>query len=216
MIFQTEETRNLILDTAWRIFLEKGFFDTQMKDITEATGLSRTSLYRYFQDKSDLALALVKRIFDEFLGDEHWLETMDDEGESLSGLEGLSRYLKGHWLSPRFRSYNLFLAEFDAYFAGSRVGPGFREELREVFPPSDDAVLRELIERGIKDGSIRPDLDSHLAYVTVLNAVRALQHRVILRGELLVETLPEELDKLSETLVDYLIEGLRNHRRRDA
>ncbi|MCB1729979.1 MAG: helix-turn-helix transcriptional regulator, partial [Halieaceae bacterium] len=57
MVYQTEETRRKILVAAEAMFIEKGFFDTQMKDVAAAIGISRNSLYRYFHDKGDLGYA---------------------------------------------------------------------------------------------------------------------------------------------------------------
>jgi AcrR family transcriptional regulator len=59
MVYQTEKTRENILQIAVTLFLEQGFHKTQMKDVAEAVGMSRNTLYRYFQDKSDLGLAIL-------------------------------------------------------------------------------------------------------------------------------------------------------------
>ena len=58
MIYQTDETRERILSMAIRLFVERGLFATQMQDIAAEVGISRTSLYRYFRDKFDLATAI--------------------------------------------------------------------------------------------------------------------------------------------------------------
>jgi AcrR family transcriptional regulator len=210
MIFQTEETRVLILDTAWRLFMERGFFDTQMKDVAAAAGLSRTSLYRYYVDKNDLAMALVERIFQELGRDTAWQDERRAAKQPLTGLEAIALYLKRHWLSPRFRDQFVFLAEFDAYFSGARIPADFRESIRASMHADGDEPLEALFREAARDGSLRPDLDLHLAMATVLNAVRGLQQRLLLRGSALVEARPEELDLMPEELVDYLIAGLRN------
>ena len=210
MIFQTAETRRLILDTAWKLFMEKGFFDTQMKDVAAATGLSRTSLYRYYADKSDLAMALAERIFDELMANTAWKEERQTAEKPLTGLEAISLYLKRHWLSPKFHDQFVFLAEFDAYFSGSRIPEGFVESLRRIMHTDRDLQLEALFLEALEDGSLRPDLDLHLAMATVLNSVRGLQQRLLLRGNALVEVKPNELEKMPDELVDYLIAGLRN------
>jgi AcrR family transcriptional regulator len=210
MIFQTDETRSAILDAAWKIFLEKGFFDAQMKDVAEATGISRTSLYRYFQDKTDLAMALVGRTAASRRDGVLWLEARDDEGKPLPVLEALAGLLKERWLSPELREDYVFLAEFDAYFSGSRVTPDFKEEIAEALDLCRDDALLRLIERGIADGSLRPALDPHLTMVTLVNALRAMQQRLLLRGNSLAEVAPGELERMPQALLDLLIEGLRN------
>ena len=63
MVYQTEETREKILVAAEALFIEKGFFDVQMKALAVAVGISRNSLYRYFQDKNDLGYAVLGVVF---------------------------------------------------------------------------------------------------------------------------------------------------------
>jgi Transcriptional regulator len=211
MIFQTAETRSLILEAAQKLFLEKGFFDAQMLDVVAATGLSRTSLYRYFQDKNDLAMALLGKI-SERLGEDSraWLEHPSASAQKPSALDAVAAYLKGHWLSDRFRDEFVFLAEFDAYFAGSRVPPDFKEEVGRAMGGQGDATLDELLARAEADGSMRPGLDRHLVAITLLNGVRGLQQRLLLRGDALAEARGGELELMPGLLVNLLIEGLRN------
>ncbi|MEI8093703.1 MAG: TetR/AcrR family transcriptional regulator [Spirochaetales bacterium] len=212
MIYQIPETRRMILDTAWKLFLERGFFDTQMKDVADAAGIGRTSLYRYFQDKTDLAATLMDQALSEFSQDEEW---RDELPAGANGLETLRSYFRSHWLSPRFHEQFVFLAEFDAFFSGNRIpggkqgSAGFRATLNEHLQSVSDFSLADLFAQGIIDGSIRGDLDLHLTGVTLLNAVRSLQQRVLLRGDLLIETLPGEPEKMTFALVDLLIDGLR-------
>ena len=210
MIFQTDETRKLILDTAWKIFLKQGFFDAQMKDVAEATRLTRTSLYRYFQDKTELAMALVERAAEALPDGERWREALDESGRPLPGLEAVRRALEERWLSPQKRDIYVFLAEFDAYFSGSRIPPGFNTEVsRALGAGEEDNVLLSLIKLGMRDGSVRTDIDPHLTFVTLVNSVRGLQQRLLLRGRTLVELRQGELERMSAALVDLLIAGLR-------
>jgi AcrR family transcriptional regulator len=212
MVFLTEETRARILDVAMKLFLDKGFFDTQMKDVASATALSRTSLYRYFRDKNDLAMSLLERIFDRRRAEgSAWLERAKAASAYPSGLDALAAYLKEHWLSSANRDEFVFLAEFDAYFSGSRVPADFKANVGRAIHGDGDPVLEELIKEASADGSMRSGLDLHLIMATLLNGVRGLQQRLLLRGDVLVETRSEELALMPGTLVDIMIEGLRSH-----
>jgi AcrR family transcriptional regulator len=53
--------RDQILDGARRCFLERGFDATSMNDITSQSGVSKGTLYVYFEDKEDLIGALIDR-----------------------------------------------------------------------------------------------------------------------------------------------------------
>ncbi len=50
-----------ILETAVRLFREKGFHNTSMQDLADALGLQKASLYYYFSGKEDLLYRLLER-----------------------------------------------------------------------------------------------------------------------------------------------------------
>jgi len=50
-----EEKKKVIIEKAQKIFLEKGLLNIVMDDIAAAVGLTRRSLYRYFETKEDMA-----------------------------------------------------------------------------------------------------------------------------------------------------------------
>jgi AcrR family transcriptional regulator len=49
-----------ILEAAWKCFTEKGFHNTTMQDIYQATNLSPGAVYNYFSSKEDIVVASVK------------------------------------------------------------------------------------------------------------------------------------------------------------
>ncbi|WP_158965024.1 TetR/AcrR family transcriptional regulator [Chachezhania sediminis] len=52
--------REQILKGAWRVFMEQGFDAASMNSICKAAGVSKGTLYVYFQNKEDLFVALVE------------------------------------------------------------------------------------------------------------------------------------------------------------
>lgn len=206
MIYQTEETRQRILDTALPLLLEQGLFATQMQDIAQVVGISRTSLYRYYRDKYDLATTICIMMFRRMY--EAWAAEHPDHGK-LSGLRQVESFLRDFWLSPRFGTELLFLAEYDAFFSGVRVTPELVARHQRAFQDVYPDILGQALQAGMADGSIRADLDPHLASVTLANAVRGLQQRLLLRGRALVEVTDAELPRMTGELVNYLLDGLR-------
>lgn len=59
---EAQETRNLLLDVAERVFNEKGVSRTSLADIAEAAGLTRGAIYWHFKNKSDLFDAMMERV----------------------------------------------------------------------------------------------------------------------------------------------------------
>ena len=55
---RADKTRNLILETSNRLFLERGYNCVRVEDITDAAEMSRATFYVYFPSKRDAFLAL--------------------------------------------------------------------------------------------------------------------------------------------------------------
>ena len=58
------QTRQNIISNALRLFCVKGYYNTSIKDILGATGLTKGGLYGHFASKEDLWYA----VYDEALG----------------------------------------------------------------------------------------------------------------------------------------------------
>ena len=65
----SEERKNQILDAAMETFSKVGFHKARMSDIAESSGLSKGSLYWYFESKNDLIVNLLARVFEPELKD---------------------------------------------------------------------------------------------------------------------------------------------------
>lgn len=56
-----EDRKNQIVDTAIRIFSEKGFSATKTKEIADAVGISEAAIFKYFSNKEELYSAIIDR-----------------------------------------------------------------------------------------------------------------------------------------------------------
>jgi AcrR family transcriptional regulator len=54
-------TKERILDTAYRMFCEKGYYKTTTNEIAKAAGISIGSLYSYFKDKDTIFMEILER-----------------------------------------------------------------------------------------------------------------------------------------------------------
>jgi TetR/AcrR family transcriptional repressor of nem operon len=55
---KAERTRKFIIESTAEIFNRKGFSGTSLSDLTEATGLTKGSIYGNFENKEEVALAV--------------------------------------------------------------------------------------------------------------------------------------------------------------
>jgi len=58
---EAEQTRQALLDTALRLFSERGIGQTSLKDVAAETGVTHGALYWHFKNREDLVQALYER-----------------------------------------------------------------------------------------------------------------------------------------------------------
>lgn len=75
-----EDTRKQILEIADKLFEENGYDKTSMDKIAKESGVSRRTLFRYFESKSEILFLsnndLLKNTLDEFLVGSYTLESI--------------------------------------------------------------------------------------------------------------------------------------------
>lgn len=132
-----------ILDTARKVFAEKGYKNVTMKDIVEACEISRGGLYLYFESK--------EQIFQEVLELEAG-ETDDALAERLAeetAADILTLFLKEQKREILHRQNSLTMAVYEFYFEQKA------EERGNVLKRQFDAgvrLLEKLIRAGIESG----------------------------------------------------------------
>lgn len=85
LVRRPEFDRDQALDAAMRVFWEKGYNDTSIQDLSDATGLQRSSLYNTFTGKRELYMAALLRYHARRAEQCAALETSLDPVEALEG-----------------------------------------------------------------------------------------------------------------------------------
>lgn len=80
------ERRDLIVEAAGRLFGERGYEGTRLEDIAAATGVTKPVLYRHFESKRDLYLALLARHREDL---ESFAGAMPSEGSQRDRLRAV-------------------------------------------------------------------------------------------------------------------------------
>lgn len=83
-----QETRSRILDVAARLFTEKGFNGTSVRDIAAELGISNPSLYYHFKSKSEILAELMAEPLER-------VENAIMDAEQYSGDERTRRIISG-------------------------------------------------------------------------------------------------------------------------
>ena len=156
-----EETVSLILDTAFRLFMEKGYERTSIQDnIDHLGGISKGAIYHHFKSKEDILAAVVDRMTAE---SNHMLEEIRDRTD-LTGKEKLKTIFKESISRPVMDE--MFMIVPNLHDNPRLLHSIFREAVELVAPQ----YILPIIRQGISDGSIQTDYPAELAELIILTA----------------------------------------------
>ncbi len=151
-----EETVKKILDASLKLFMEKGYEDTTVLDIiAETGGLTRGAFYHHFKSKEEVMDTLCEKLFYEFNPFER-----AKQHKELNGLEKMKFVLRSTFDGSDH--HKLMLASMNLF-----ESPMF---LKKIVESNKELTLmyKELIDEGIKDGSINSEHSKLLSELFVL------------------------------------------------
>ena len=140
---KSAQKRNLILENAKNVFVERGFKNVTMKDIIEASGISRGGLYLYFSSTTEMFLEVLKR--EAAQDDDVFSETFTEE---TTAADILFLFLQEQKKELFRKKDNLTVAIYEYYFNESAQGKG--KELKKQFDKATKLVAK-LIEAGVEE-----------------------------------------------------------------
>lgn len=138
------QKKKYILETARKVFSEKGYKNVTMKDIVEACEISRGGLYLYFDSTEQILLEVLQMEADE--ADDVFTQniTQDDTAADI-----LTLFLKEQKKELLQKKNNLTVAVYEYFFAHKSTDKN--NMLRKQFD-AGVKVLEKLIQAGIASG----------------------------------------------------------------
>lgn len=171
-----DDRRRLIVGKAIGLFAKMGYSKVSFLDISEATGIARTALYRYFRTK--------REIFDEAIhettsGIRRSLEqTCQRDCKVAAKLEACCALV----IDAFYGQKEFFAAIYEFVFAMVRSGEDMTDRI-DMFTGGFKVVLGRLVAEGVATGELRDTVDAEDA----AEALYALMESVALRVMLGVE-----------------------------
>jgi TetR/AcrR family transcriptional regulator, cholesterol catabolism regulator len=141
-----------VLDTAARVFYERGYANASVQDVAEALGILKGSLYHYIDTKEDLLFRLLDETHDEV----HRILGEVDAIEGMGPLDKLHLYVRRQ---VEFNIDNLVRVSV-YYHEIDHLSERPRRELlarRRV----DEQFVTALIREAQRLGHVDPALDAH-------------------------------------------------------
>lgn len=174
---KADATRRQLLDAALSVISERGYADTTVDRIVEVAGVSKGVAYYHFASKADIATCILTEgvggIVDDF-------EAIASAAPSAT--EALVAMMES-FAAVIFRN-----ADFGRFLVSElwRRGREWSDALR-VLEERLLAVLRSQIERGQREGSIRPGIDASFEAVAIVGMVLTTTLHYIREAERKIE-----------------------------
>lgn len=144
-----ERTRDFIIETARKLFCEKGFSNVTMKDVCDSAQISRGCLYSHFSGTAEIFVAVLGRLDSDSDG------IMEGIAQNLGAPEILERALSVMREEMADTSSSLSLAMTE--FGGGRKSP----ELAGFWNAWEEKWMK-FLEYGIRRNEFSADGAGHL------------------------------------------------------
>lgn len=154
-----EETRNLIIDTAARLFVEKGYDNTSIQDIiNNLGGLSKGAIYYHFKSKEEIMMAVGNKLYSTSEEEMHDVCRRTD----LNGKEKLKELFR---ISAADSSQSQMFEAAPDMLTNPQLLTLY---LRESVQKDATELTCKVLEEGIADGSVQTEYPRELAEVLML------------------------------------------------
>lgn len=187
----TRNTRADVVQAAGRLFAEKGYHGTSMRDLGRALGLQGSSLYSHIRSKEDLLVDVVQRAADLF-------QASADRAMAIDG-------------DDRTRLRALIAGHVDVLLDHVDEARTFLNEARALDEPDRARVLdardgyeqtfRDVLAAGAASGSFRTDLDPVVTGILLLSVLNSVDRWYRMDGRL-------DRDSLVDAILEFALEGI--------
>lgn len=187
-----EETRDSIIDCAVNFFREKGFQQTSMEEIAEASDVSKGTLYNYFQDKESILVGHFQKVIAGYGKEmsENFVENKDIRAMLYSLLD---------FISDIFKHDKELTAIYFKYRMPSRFDINQDSSQRSGM----EKWVLGIIEKAQNEGQLRNDIPALILTRTFQFLAMSFFITSIYSEE------PLEIDKVKNQLVGLFLDGAK-------
>ena len=154
-----EETKKLIVDTAARLFMEKGYDHTSIQDIIDNLGgLTKGAIYHHIKSTEDIVYAVFEKMYAQADIDTKKV----CESKNMNGFQKLQEVFRLSIFNP---AQNDVLVVAIDMIKNPQLLVIY---LRDMVQTESTEMVRRILEEGIEDGSIKTEYPKELAEVLML------------------------------------------------
>lgn len=192
-IVDYEVKKQDIIEKAKEVFAKRGYYNTNISDISENCGMGRTTIYQYFKNKDEIFYYSVEDVLAEI---QRKVEIIIED-DTLSFIGKLKKLI--FELASEYEHNYIFVLLAEIWIIGKKQRNEFLESLA-VYVEDLKKSIRDLISRGIEAKEIKP-VDSESMANTIYYFIESLMIQVSANRNVDIKK------KISS--VNILIDGLK-------
>lgn len=177
-----KDTKDIILKTAYDMFLYSNYEAVTIRSIIKATGLTKGAIYHYYESKEELFKAVV---------DKYMLENLEDSDVTYDKLKDLIQHTidtikgktNGMLVDSTTSQVILPINYISLMVSAYRYYPDY-EKIGKAFFKRKMGQWEQTIKAAIEKGEIRPDIDIKSTVATLMQVSTGIVANMMMGGSL--------------------------------
>jgi AcrR family transcriptional regulator len=192
------QSRRRILDAAREVFFRDGFMAANLDEVAERAGVAKGTLYRYFESKADLYVAVLAENGEIFT---QKMREAAEGGAPMERLRRISRFYLEHW--TRHQHYFQIFWAIDNQAVIGDLPRAVVEEVSKLWEQSL-SILEGVLARAVREGQLGP-CDTWEVANAIIQSENTAARRELRR---------RTLDETYEDAIELVLDGLAARARR--
>jgi TetR/AcrR family fatty acid metabolism transcriptional regulator len=181
IIVDKKEKQKNIIQSAARVFSQKGFARTTVSDIAQEAGIGKGTFYEYFESKEVVIYLAFEYFMEELVPDFKGIVQ-----KSISASEKISLMIKGFSrILQSKEKQDLLSLTFDIWAEGIRSQPhrkSIEMKMKQFYKDYREPVVK-VLEQGIQSGEFRSDIKTEVEASVLVGLLDGLMVQWILDRE---------------------------------
>ena len=189
---KTDVRKKNIIDTATKVFAQRGFQESTITEIAKEAKVSEASIYEYFSTKEGLLFSIPAQ------SSETLFEVMAFHLKIIRGAANKLRaivylLMDSYQSNPDFAAVLMLFLKHNKKFLDTSGHHVIKEGIKQI---------NRVIEEGIDSNEFRNDLNPYLVRSMILGTIEHLVTNWVMTGN------PDNLTDLVDPLIDNIILGI--------
>ncbi len=165
MTSQSADKKNLILESAEKVFIEKGYYPAKIEEIARNAGIAKGTVYIYFKDKESIYISLIEKKLKELAS---FIESVINQETSPS-----DKLKKIYFLLCEYMDKTQKLQAIISIENMKTLMHILNRMKKRVIPKVKSVIesISKIIEEGIKEG-VFEDIDPLLGALLFMSHLR--------------------------------------------